>query len=426
MKPNSFRRSELAADLAALLVDVGGEYTARSGVMLTAPRGTGKSAFLNNDLVPALERRNAVAIVADLSNNPDADPADLVMAAVREALKRHEGVVARAARAAGLERIGFGGVSFLISRPQLDGGWLVKALVALSERTRRPIVLVLDEAQQCLTTPRGTSLLTSLKSARDALNISHHGMRILATGSDRAKLMTLLGRSRVFFCSTRLTLPSLGDDFLHWFHQRYRLPPSLDNHAMASLFRRAGCRPDVLRDATLKVLADGGLGYGDASVLLRRAIDRQSAELHKDMLEVIARLPAVESAVIRVMAAGDKTRAGFDSPTMAAYGDVARRIDPSWNGVMDVDRVEQALAELAARRLVWKSTVGVYMLEEPIAATAMRRHGLLDIVPPIPGVDPYEEALDDLADDETFPLWVGTCRQAFVSVSTARWTPVDA
>ncbi len=426
MNPSFFRRRALACELATLLVDADGERTARSGVMLTAPRGTGKSVFLNNDLAAALRHRGAVVIVADLAKHSDADPADLVAKAVLEALKAHEGVLARLARRVGLERIGFGGVSFLVSRPRSDGMWLSEALEALSDMTRRPIVLILDEAQQCLTTPRGTSLLTVLKAARDSLNISHYGMRIMATGSHRAKLMTLLGRSKVFFCSKRISLPPLDGEFLDWFHRHHGLPASLGPDALASLFRSAGYRPQVLTDAALEVLSTGGFQYGDATRILRRAIDRQSAEIHKDILEVIGRLPAMASAVVRVMATTDKTRAGFDPATMTVYADVVRRIDPAWNGQVDVDGVEQALAVLASRRLVWKSTIGVYMLEDPLVATAMRRAGLLDIVPPIPGVSPYEEASDDVGDDEAFPLWVGTCRQAFVAVSTARWAPVDA
>ncbi|PLP98919.1 ATP-binding protein [Cupriavidus pauculus] len=426
MNPPFFRRHALACELAALLVDSEGKRTARSGVVRTAPRGTGKSVFLNNDLASALRRRGAVVIVADLAKNADADPADLIAKAVLETLKAHEGAIAQLARRVGLERIGFGGVSFLVSHPTSDGMWLSEALEALSDRTRRAIVLILDEAQQCLTTQRGTSLLTVLKAARDSLNISHDGMRIMATGSHRAKLMTLLGRSKVFFCSKRISLPPLDGEFLDWFHQHHGLPASLGPDACALLFRRAGYRPEVLADATLEAIAGGSFQYGDATRTLRRAIDRQSNEMHMDLLEVIGRLPVVESAVARVMATIDKTRAGFDPATMSAYSDVVRRIDPGWDGQIDVDRVEQALTVLADKRLVWKSTVGVYMLEDPVVAAAMRWAGLLDIVPPIPGISPYEEDSVDFGDDETFPLWVGTCRQAFVSVSTARWAPVDA
>lgn len=421
-----FRRHALACELAALLVDAEGRRTARSGVVLTAPRGTGKSVFLNNDLAPALRRRGAVVIVADLAKNADADPADLIAKAVLETLKAHEGAIAQLARRVGLERIGFGGVSFLVSHPKGDGMWLSEAFEALSDRTRRPIVLILDEAQQCLTTQRGTRLLSVLKATRDSLNISRYGMRIMATGSHRAKLMTLLGRSKVFFCSKRISLPCLDGEFLNWFHRHHGLPESLRPDAMASLFRRAGYRPEVLADAALEAIADGSFQYGDAARILRRAIDRQSNEMHKDLLEMIGRLPTVASAVARVMATVDKTRAGFDAATMAAYSAVVRRIDPGWDGPVGVDHVEQALEMLAQRRLVWKSTLGVYMLEDPVVAVAMRRAGLLDRVPPIPGVSPYEEDSAEFGDDETFPVWVGTCRQAFVSVSTARWAPVDA
>ena len=130
-----FHRVALADDLAARLLAAPSTSASGSGLFLAAPRRTGKSTFLREDLRPALERRGATVIYADL------------WAAIRAALAQRAGVVARLARSSGLDRVTVGGLAFGLDRVGLGQGVsLSTALAALSDEARAMTVLIVDEA----------------------------------------------------------------------------------------------------------------------------------------------------------------------------------------------------------------------------------------------------------------------------------------
>ncbi|MDM0029817.1 hypothetical protein [Variovorax saccharolyticus] len=59
----------------------------RSGLFLSGLRRTGKTTFLQQDLIPALEVLGAVVIYVDLWADTKADPATLIHAAIRKTLE---------------------------------------------------------------------------------------------------------------------------------------------------------------------------------------------------------------------------------------------------------------------------------------------------------------------------------------------------
>lgn len=69
----SFHRQDLAHTLCDSL-EGKGLADARSGLFLAAPRRTGKSTFLREDLVPEVERRGWIAIYVDLWADRARDP----------------------------------------------------------------------------------------------------------------------------------------------------------------------------------------------------------------------------------------------------------------------------------------------------------------------------------------------------------------
>ena len=83
-----FKRTKLAAELAAKLLHPGAlDLEMRSGLFIAGQRRTGKTTFLRQDLIPALEQLGAIVIYVDLWSDTKADPASLVNAAVRRALE---------------------------------------------------------------------------------------------------------------------------------------------------------------------------------------------------------------------------------------------------------------------------------------------------------------------------------------------------
>ena len=83
-----FLRPELAGQIARQLLqpsvlDVG----LRSGLFLSGLRRTGKTTFLRNDLIPALEQQGALVIYVDLWSDTQISPARLVRAAINKTLE---------------------------------------------------------------------------------------------------------------------------------------------------------------------------------------------------------------------------------------------------------------------------------------------------------------------------------------------------
>ncbi|AVA36328.1 hypothetical protein ACUXAV_000757 [Cupriavidus metallidurans] len=380
-----FRRRQLAAELADELMGDSRTGMAWSGLFLSAPRRTGKSTFLREDLQPALERRGALVLVADLWKNNDVDPGDVIVDVVRQALAAHEGVVARAARAVGLDRFGFGGFSFSIDRVGLGKGVaLSDALAELSDKVQRPIALIIDEAQQCMATRRGNNAMFALKAARDELNFAHHGLRIIATGSDHVKLRMLLGSREAFFCATERIFPVLGRDYIDWFRSRHGFSDVLNADVMTHLFARAAYRPELFESAAVAVGRDGLVG-DDAAAVLERRIDEQMRAVHAPAMRTLEELPPLDDAIIRVMATSKQMFAGFSASTMQTYRRVMNALSGEPSSRLDYAEVERALERLVVLRLVWRSALGLHVLEDPTLAEAMRRAGLLDVVRRVSG-----------------------------------------
>lgn len=82
-----FHRTVLAQQMAQQLLHPGVfDEGLRSGLFISGARRTGKTTFLQADLVPALEDAGALVIYVDLWSNMQANPAALVHGAIRKAL----------------------------------------------------------------------------------------------------------------------------------------------------------------------------------------------------------------------------------------------------------------------------------------------------------------------------------------------------
>lgn len=194
--PFVFRRPDLArrmADIALGIDPLGGA----SGLFLAAPRRTGKSTFITVDLLPELRGRGAVAIYVDLWSDRARDPADLVLDAVRRALRDTEGGIAKAVRRSGVAKVGVGAwLSIDVDKIGTPNGTTIpQALGEIGRRSDRPVVLVVDEAQHALTSPQGENATFALKSARDTMNAGapatpYGNLRLglVMTGSNRDRL----------------------------------------------------------------------------------------------------------------------------------------------------------------------------------------------------------------------------------------------
>jgi hypothetical protein len=376
-----FHRTAMATDMATRLLKPPATSASGSGLFLAAPRRTGKSTFVREDLRPSLEAGSALVIYVDLWEDRKADPGDVIVAAVRAQLAKREGVIARLAKSSGMEKVAVGGVSFSLERVGLARGIsLSAALAALSDETQQMIVLIIDEAQHAITSDAGSDALFALKAARDELNSSrHHGLRVVATGSNRDKLAMLRSsKDQAFFGAPLVSFPPLDEAYIRWFLAQLDFGAELDPAAVYGWFQQAACRPEVLGAAVDSLVFDLQVKRGQYAQRLQERVLEQIDASNSETLRVVHSLTPLQSAVLRVMAKAGSDYAPFEQATMERYKATLAAVAPDAKLEPDTANVQQALSALQDKALVWRAARGVYALEDTFLAELMEKAGMLD------------------------------------------------
>jgi hypothetical protein len=377
---NVFHRSGLATSLAQNILHAAAASASSSGLFLAAPRRTGKSTFLREDLTPKLQEMGALVVYADLWENRKVDAGQVIVSAVRAELAQHNGLVARLARTAGMDKVTLGGMSFSLDRVGLGTDVsLATALAALSEDTKKTIVLIIDEAQHTLSSETGEDALFALKAARDKLNASQYkGLRVVATGSNQDKLAMLRSsKEQAFFGAPLVKFPALGPDYIAWFCEHAQLLAPLNPQTTYELFVRADFRPEVLGAAADALRFDFELSAGEVPKRFAQAVNAQIEASRQEALRAIHSLTPLQSTVLRVLAAAGTNYAPFEAKTLQRYQKVLDAIAPQSEVKPDVPNVQQALAALQEKALVWRAARGVYALEEASTGELLETHGML-------------------------------------------------
>jgi hypothetical protein len=377
-----YHRPVLAARLSKLIMQVAIGSAASSGVFLAAPRRTGKSTFAREDLRPALEAAGAIVLYADLWKDLTKDPGLVIVEAVREAVGQSEGFVTRLAKSAGMDKVTVGGLSFSLDKIGLGRDIdLTTALAALSDESKKIIVLMIDEAQHAITTDEGVAALFALKAARDELNSSkHHGLRIVCTGSNRDKLAMLRNsKDQAFFGASMVQFPTLDQDFISWFCTNIDLAHPLDPSNVFELFKESGYRPELLGAAADEIRFDFALDPATIPERFATLVRAQADELNANLKKVIHSLTPIQSAVIRVMSAKGDNYAPFEAPTMELYAKAMEQAGIAERDIkVEVPGVQQALIALQEKKLVWKASRGVYAVDEHVIVDLLGEAGLLN------------------------------------------------
>jgi hypothetical protein len=375
-----FKRTSLAEDLASRLLAAPAASASGSGLFLAAPRRTGKSTFLREDLLPALQAHGATVIYADLWADRAADPGEVIVTAIRAALSQHEGVISRLARSSGLDKVTVGGLAFTLDKVGLAKGVsLSSALAALSDEARAMTVLIVDEAQHAITSELGANALFALKAARDELNSSaHHGLRIVATGSNRDKLAMLRNsKDQAFFGAPLINFPPLSLDYVRWFISHLAFKKELDAEQVYRWFAEAAYRPEILGGAVDALVYDLEVQPGQYAERLHLLIQEQVHASNEEALRVVHSLTPLQSAVLRVLAMAGPDYAPFEARTMERYRATLAAIAPDAKVEPETNNVQQSLLALQEKALVWKAARGVYALEDTFLAELMRQAGML-------------------------------------------------
>jgi len=363
-----FPRTPLAAEIAAALQGRTLFGDAPNGLFLAAPRRTGKSTFLQQDLIPELQRRGIVVVYVDLWADQKRDPGDLIADAVSRVVADNLGVIARTAKASGLESVSLAGWlkvdTTRIGKP--DGATLTDALQMLTDMARKPVALIVDEAQHALTSEAGENAMSALKAARDKLNAPGNiRLMLVMSGSDRDKLLRLVNTNGAPFYGSQVErMPALGKDFVDFLvaiiaSERPDLEP-INSVLLTEAFQLFGSRPQFFAAAlgdALNPLASRG-GRFEAQILDAAKQKQQDDEAQMES-EYLSLKPIEQAVLWRLLEQGNRFRP-YDAEALRFYRDKVGE-----------ERItaQQAQAALEAIRsrppaLVWKSARGEYAVDD--------------------------------------------------------------
>ncbi len=370
----SFHRQALAVDLCNSL-EGKGLVDNSSGLFLAAPRRTGKSTFLREDLVPEAGQRNWLSIYVDLWSDRARDPALLLAEAIRNAIAGQQGLITRAAKSAGPDKLSImGTLTFDLAKVGQAGGvTLADALGHLADKAGRPMLLIVDEAQHALTSEDGVNAMFALKAARDSLNQGTAGLRLFLvfTGSHRDKLAHLvLKKDQPFFGSQVTPFPLLKQDFTDaytdWVNARLAATNQFDKRDMYEAFQWVGHRPELLK----AIIGEIALDLGEARKLGQ--LLKQGAEVIRNRMwasleSELAGLTGLQLAMLEVMIRRGKDFSPFTEDSLKAYREILGQ------DMLATHTVQTALDGLREKNMIWRSARGAYALEDETLAQCFLR-----------------------------------------------------
>lgn len=367
MNIKHFSRPELAAAFADELLGKTPFSDAPNGLFIAGERRTGKTDFVRLDLKPLLEQRGLLVLYADLKSNAKLKlpPLDVLLQVLQQAVQDNLGVVAKAAKAMGLDKIGVPGAFGIDLRSlgKTDGLSLYQVFDLLRKATKKQIVLIIDEAQHALTSDDGDTLMWALKSARDQMKtVNGSELMLVMSGSHTDKLTLLLNTPKAPFWGSQIrAMPKLGDDFVQRYAAQVRESrPELGtvrSSEMIKAFEHFGRRPQFFVHAVGAAAAQSF----DASTFEQKLLDESQMQAQADrqrFTDMFLALSKLEQAVLERLIVQGKAFKAFDTNALAFY---SARVGKGKSTVSSA-QVQRAIDALRQNEeeLVWQSSRGEY------------------------------------------------------------------
>jgi hypothetical protein len=329
-------------------------------------------------------------VYVDLWADRARDPGEIILDAIRTAVRNLDSGVMKLVRRSGLSKVGVGPwLSVDVDKIGKPGGATISEAIAhLAQKSGRPVVLIVDEAQHATTSTAGANAMFALKSARDTLNIgaertsvSNVQLGLVFTGSHRDKLASLVvSKSQPFFGATITDFPLLGRDFAQAYtdYVNARLAPAkpLNASDVFDAFAVAGFRPELLQAAVKDYLV-GGLASDKKPLNSLR--DHAVAAREKFWVEfdsVWSTLTELQKTVLKRVVEQDENYRPFDAEALEAYAEGTSQQK------VTAAEVQSALDALREKGLVIRLERGRYTIEDdsikdwfvdrfPIVATSL-------------------------------------------------------
>ncbi len=356
----------------------------RSGLFLSGPRRIGKTTFLVNDLIPALEAASALVIYVDLWTDTGRSPVSLLQAAVRKALEDlatpSASLVARLKHLSGadLSVMGFKFGFKLDSVGAPEGATLAQAFTEIVDQAKTDLVLIVDEVQQAITSDEGNKMLLALKAARDAINPRPNTpghFIFVGTGSHRALVSELTARrNQAFAGATSVAYPVLESDYVEYLLRRMEAEglkalPTLG--AAVQAFKTLGNRPEELLKAFRQVAFHTPEGTSPDTILPVVAVTLRSTAADVDLVK-LDRIGALATAIFDKIACSDGDAKGLFAVEAAA--EYSRAVGRE----VRVEEVQPVVNDLLDANLIMRRGHGLYGVSDPFVQQTWREKRAID------------------------------------------------
>jgi len=262
-------------------------YQAIRALTLYSPRRTGKTAFVLGDLVPSAIAANLTPIYVDLWSNQQ-NTARAIISMLRRSYVELTVADTRAGRTLQqpverIQALGFGVTLGELPEPDEPDDdlsrieyWFHKVLDA----SGRPVLLIVDEAQQIALDPQGDAVAGALRSV---LQTQAHRLLAFFTGSSQHNLAAMFDDARAPFYQfgQQLRLPALERDFTDHVATCFETIATtleLDRDKLFAAFEALDCRPGPFREMTDGLLVANSDDI-DAYLEQQKTDDRQRVEL---------------------------------------------------------------------------------------------------------------------------------------------------
>lgn len=353
-----FPRPDLANAYLALL-----ETGLVASTSIFAPRRTGKTVFLRQDLTPAALARGYGVAYADLWQTRQTpgvalirgleealEPASLAQKALKglqQPVKSLKGSAKLGELAVGLEP----GLEDP-KRAATELALRIEELIGQLAR-KKPLLLLVDEAQELARTKDAELIATAL---RTAMTKHRDRMRVVFTGSSRSQLAHVFSNTDAPLYTVGATVndfPLLGREFVEFIAGKFKAAcgRTLDVDAAWSEFQGFRQHPEPLLAAVVAMLMDPQKDLHAACAHERAEQDK--SENHEGTW---AGLDALQRQLVRLFADNPQAKP-FSRATL---GGLARKLGLE---SLDATSVQSALRRLAERNIVAKSPRNIYEFE---------------------------------------------------------------